>query len=136
MKTKKWNWKNSIWVIIEIMISVSIYYLIQWILKNTKFPFTNDMMSGILRLLIITGIIYGIAVYGFIKIDQLITKTKLNMGKGILFLIGGVILSLGGMNLLMELNVINANFPLFLFILIVIAIPVLGLNYGLRMKNH
>jgi len=132
---KKLNWKNILWIIIEIMISISIYYLIQWTLENTEFPFTDNMITGVFLLLITLGIVYGIAIFGFIKIDELITGTKLNVGKGILFLIIGAVVSLIGMNLLVELKIIDSDFPLLLFILIVMAIPVISLNYGLRMKK-
>lgn len=135
MKMKKLNWKNILWIIIEIMISVSIYYLIQWTLENTEFPFTNDMMAGVFLLLVTTGIVYGITIFGFIKIDELITGKKLNIGKGILLLIIGAVVSLIGMNLLVEMKIINSDFPLLLFILIVMTIPVISLNYGLRMKK-
>ena len=135
MKTKNLSWKNIIWIIIEIIIFVSIYYLIQWTLENTEFPFTDDMMAGVFLLLITTGIIYGITIFGFIKIDELITGTKLNIRKGILLLIIGAIISLVGMNLLVGLNVIDSDFPLLLFILIVMTIPVICLNYGLRIKK-
>ena len=117
------------------MISISIYYLIQWTLENTEFPFTDNMITGVFLLLITLGIVYGIAIFGFIKIDELITGTKLNVGKGILFLIIGAVVSLIGMNLLVELKIIDSDFPLLLFILIVMAIPVISLNYGLRMKK-
>ena len=132
---KNLNWKNVLWIIIEIIISVSIYYLIQWALKNTELPFTDDMMAGVFLLLIVTGIIYGITIFGFIKIDEFITGTKLNIGKGILLLIIGAVISLVGMNLLLELNVINSDFPLLLFILLVMTVPVICMNYGLRIKK-
>jgi len=132
---KNLNWKNILWIIIEIIISISIYYLIQWTLKNTEFPFTNDMMAGVFLLLVTTGVIYGITIFGFIKIDEFITGTKLNIGKGILLLIIGAVVSLIGMNLLVELNIIDSDFPLLLFILIVMTIPVICLNYGLRIKK-
>jgi hypothetical protein len=135
VNTRKLNWKNIIWIIIEILISVSIYYLIQWTLKSTEFPFTDDMMAGVFLLLITTGVIYGITIFGFIKIDEFITGTKLNIGKGILLLIIGAVISLVGMNLLVELNVIDSDFPLLLFILIVMSVPVICLNYGLRIKK-
>lgn len=129
------NWKNIIWIIIEILISVFIYYIFQWTLENTEFPFTNNMLSGVFILTLSLGVIYGLAIYGFIKIDEFMTKTKLNIGRGILFLIIGTVSSLIGMNLLMAFNVINSDFPMFLFILIVITIPVICLNYGLRIKK-
>lgn len=135
MKMKSLNWKNILWIIIEIIISVAIYYLIQWTLKNTEFPFTNDMMAGVFLLLVTTGIIYGITIFGFIKIDEFISGIKLNAGKGILLLIIGAVVSLIGMNLLVELNIIDSDFPLLLFILIVMTIPVICLNYGLRIKK-
>ena len=132
---KRLNWKNILWIIIEIIISVAIYYLIQWTLKNTEFPFTNDMMAGVFLLLVTTGIIYGITIFGFIKIHEFISGIKLNAGKGILLLIIGAVVSLIGMNLLVELNLIDSDFPLLLFILIVMTIPVICLNYGLRIKK-
>ena len=132
---KSLNWKNIIWIMIEIMISISIYYLIQWTLENTEFPFTDNMITGVFLLLVTLGIIYGITIFGFIKIDELITGTKLNVGKGILFLIVGAVVSLIGMNLLVELDIIDSDFPLLLFILIVMTIPVICLNYGLRIKK-
>lgn len=135
IKMKNINWKNILWIIIEIIISISIYYLIQWTLKNTEFPFTNDMMAGVFLLLVTTGIIYGIAIFGFIKIDEFITGHKLNLGKGILLLIIGAVVSLIGMNLLVKFNIIGSNFPLLLFILIVITVPIICLNYGLRIKK-
>ncbi|MAN28753.1 MULTISPECIES: hypothetical protein [Mesonia] len=132
---KKLNWKNILWIIIEVMISVSIYYLIQWTLENTEFPFTNDMVAGVFLLFLATGIVYGITIFGFIKIDELITGKKLNIGKGILLLIIGAVVSIIGMNLLVEMKIIDSDFPLLLFILIVMTIPVINLNYGLRMKK-
>ncbi len=117
------------------MISVSIYYLIQWTLENTEFPFTNDMVAGVFLLFLATGIVYGITIFGFIKIDELITGKKLNIGKGILLLIIGAVVSIIGMNLLVEMKIIDSDFPLLLFILIVMTIPVINLNYGLRMKK-
>ena len=128
--------KNILWIIIEILISVSIYYLIQWTLKNTEFPFTNDMMAGVLVLLTTVGIVYGVTIFGFIKIDEYITGTKLNTGKGILFLIFGAVISIIGMNLLLELEIIDPDFPLILFVLIIMTVPVIGLNYGLRIKKN
>ena len=132
---KKLNWKNILWIIIEVIISVSIYYLIQWTLENTEFPFTNDMVAGVFLLFLATGIVYGITIFGFIKIDELITGKKLNIGKGILLLIIGAVVSIIGMNLLVEMKIIDSDFPLLLFILIVMTIPVINLNYGLRMKK-
>ena len=127
-------WKNIIWIIIEILISISIYYLNQWVLKNTEFPFTDNMISGVFILLLTLGVLYGISIFAFIKVDELITGTKLNKKKGIIFLICGAIFSLTGMNLLKELKVIQTDFPLFMFVLIIITIPIISLNYGLRIK--
>lgn len=118
------------------MISVTIYYLNQWILKNTEFPFTDNMISGVFRMLLTLGVVYGISILAFIKIDELITGTKLNKKKGIIFLIFGAIFSLVGMNLLKELRVIESDFPLLMFILIIMTIPIIGLNYGLRITQN
>lgn len=119
----------------EIVVSVSIYYLIHWILQHTEFPFTDDMMAGVFFLIVMIIIVYGIAIFGFIKIDEHITGTTLNVGKGILSLITGVIVSIVGMNLLLKLRIITTDFPSLLFISIIMTISIACLHFGLRMKT-
>ncbi len=104
-------------------------------MENTEFPFTDDLFLGVFILLFTLGIIYGFAIFGFIKVDEFLTKEKLNLKKGILYLIIGATISIVAMNLFVELNLIRSDFPLSLFILIVMSVTVLGFNYGLRIKK-
>ena len=126
------NWKNILWIIIKISILICIYYLIQWSLENTEFPFTNDMMAGTFLLLLTTIIIYAITIIGFIKVKELITTTKLNIGKGILFLIIGAVITLVCVNILSELNIIDSNF---MMVFMVMTVSTICLNYGSRINN-
>jgi len=131
---KKLNWKNIMWIIIEIMISVSIYYLTLWTL-DMLLPTNNSLFAGIFIGLISLGISYGVAIFGFIKIDELITGTKLNIGKGFLFFIKGLLISYIGISIIAGLKTIDSDWSFLLGLSIVMTISVIFMNYGLRRKK-
>ena len=135
MRSIQFNWKYGIWMMIEIWLLTAIYYLFQWMLQNTAFPFIDNMILSILILLLTLGTIYILTILGCIKLEERITKSKLNVAKGLLFFTIGAMVSIVGMNLLYELNIINNEFPLLLFIIIIMSISVVGLTYGLHFKK-